>query len=110
VKVSTITNPPPAQLFVFLDENEGTLQDDQFGYPMINEGYGEWWDMPSNRHDQGADFSFADGHAEYWRWKASMLDTLGIGQIGEAVTAGQMPDYIKIGHAMRQKPDDGTAD
>jgi len=110
VKVSSITNPPPAQLFVFLDENEGTLQDDQFGYPMINQGYGEWWDMPSNRHDQGADFSFADGHTEFWRWKAPMIDTLGVGQIGETVTGAQMPDYKRVGNAMRQKPIDGKAD
>jgi len=107
VKINTITNPPPAELFVFLDENEGTLQDDQFGYPMINEGYGEWWDMPSNRHNQGCDFSFVDGHVEYWRWKAAMIDTLGEGQIGQAVTTAQMPDYKRIGAAMRQKPEDG---
>jgi prepilin-type N-terminal cleavage/methylation domain-containing protein/prepilin-type processing-associated H-X9-DG protein len=109
-KLTTITNPPPSQLFVFLDENEGTLQDDQFGYPMINYGYGEWWDMPSNRHDQGADFSFADGHVEYWHWKVPMLDTLGTGQIGQGVTTAQMPDYKRVGNAMRQKPVDGTAD
>jgi prepilin-type N-terminal cleavage/methylation domain-containing protein/prepilin-type processing-associated H-X9-DG protein len=59
---SVITNPAPSQLFVFIDENEWTLQDDQFGYPMENEGYGYWWDMPSNRHNQGANLSFADGH------------------------------------------------
>src|ERR1700722_13183939 len=46
-KLSQVTNPPPSQLFVFLDENESTLQDDQFGYPMVNSGsYGTWWDMP----------------------------------------------------------------
>jgi hypothetical protein len=54
--------------------------------------------------------SFADGHAEYWRWKAPMLDTLPSGSIGQVVLPAQMPDYIKIGSAMRQKPVDGTAD
>ena len=106
-KITQITNPPPSQLFVFLDENEDTLLDDQFGYPMINYGYGIWWDMPSNRHNQGADFSFADGHIEYWRWKVAMLDTLGNGQVGLGVTAAQMPDYVRVGNAMRQKPVDG---
>ena len=110
-KLSAVTNPPPSRLFVFLDENEGTLEDDQFGYPMVNDGfYGTWWDMPSNRHNQGADFSFADGHVEYWRWKVSMLDTLGPGNIGQAVTAAQWPDYIRVGNAMRMKPIDGLAD
>ena len=105
-----VTNPPPSQLFVFIDENEGTLEDDQFGYPMINNGYGVWWDMPSNRHHQGGDLSFADGHVEYWRWKAPMLAASPSGTVGQAVTTGQWPDYIKIGSAMRQKPVDGTAD
>jgi prepilin-type N-terminal cleavage/methylation domain-containing protein/prepilin-type processing-associated H-X9-DG protein len=109
-KMTSITNPLPSRLFVFLDENEGTLQDDQFGYPMPNYDPGVWWDMPSNRHNQGADFSFADGHVEYWRWKVPMLDTLPPDNIGQPVTAAQMPDYTRVGNAMRIKPVDWTAD
>jgi len=109
-KLTTITNSPFSGLFVFLDENEGTLQDDQFGFPMYNYGYGEWWDMPSNRHDQGADFSFVDGHVEYWHWKVPMLDTLGTGQIGQTVSTAQKPDYVRVSNAMRMKYVDGTAD
>jgi prepilin-type N-terminal cleavage/methylation domain-containing protein/prepilin-type processing-associated H-X9-DG protein len=110
-KMSQVTNPPPTQLFVFVDENEGTLYDDQFGYPMVNDGYyGTWFDMPSNRHDQGADFSFADGHVEYWRWKAPMLYTMPQGQIGQPVGPGQWPDYTRVGNAMRMKPIDYLAD
>jgi prepilin-type processing-associated H-X9-DG protein len=105
-KLSQVTNPPPPRLFVFIDENEGTLEDDQFGYPMINDGYGSWWDMPSNRHNQGADLSFADGHVEYWRWKTPMI----FRSFFQQVTPGQMPDYIRVGNAMRMKPLDGTAD
>jgi prepilin-type processing-associated H-X9-DG protein len=110
-KLSQVTNPPPTGLFVFIDENEGTLQDDQFGYPMMNDGYyGLWFDMPSNRHNQGGVLSFADGHVEYWRWHAPMIDTLPSGQIGQPVTTGQMPDYLRIGNAMRMKLIDGLAD
>ncbi len=110
VKFSQVTNPPPCRLFVFIDENEGTLQDDQFGYPMPNYYYGMWFDMPSNRHHQGSDLSFADGHVEYWRWKIPMIDTLSPGQIGQSVADGQWPDYNRIGNAMRLKPVDWTAD
>jgi prepilin-type N-terminal cleavage/methylation domain-containing protein/prepilin-type processing-associated H-X9-DG protein len=110
-KISQVTNPPPARLFVFIDENEGTLQDDQFGYPMINSGYyGKWFDMASNRHNQGGDLSFADGHVEFWRWRAPMMATLPSGQIGQVITAAQMPDYLRIGNAMRVKLLDGLAD
>ena len=27
--------------------------------------------VPADRHSQGCDFSFAEGHAERWRWKAA---------------------------------------
>jgi hypothetical protein len=104
-KFSSITNPTPSGLFVFIDENEGTLEDDQFGYPMINYDYGFWWDMPSNRHNQGAILSFAEGHVEYWRWKAPELATEPFQQVASA----QWPDYQRIGNAMRQVPFDWGA-
>ena len=109
-KLSSITNPTPSKLFVFIDENEVTLQDDQFGFPMANEGYGSWWDMPSNRHNQGAVLSFADGHVEYWRWKVPMIDPDPAGwPYPIQLAPGQMPDYTRVGNAMRQVPFDGTA-
>jgi prepilin-type processing-associated H-X9-DG protein/prepilin-type N-terminal cleavage/methylation domain-containing protein len=110
MKMSAITNPAPSRLFVFLDENEGTITDAQFGYPMPNYTPGEWWDMPANRHDQGANFSFADGHVEYWRWVVPMIDLLPVGDIGQTVPPAQMPDYNRVGSAMRIKPVDGTPD
>jgi prepilin-type processing-associated H-X9-DG protein len=99
-KLSAITNPPPSKLFVFIDENEGTLEDDQFGYPMVNEGLGYWWDMPSNRHNQGANLSFADGHVEHWNWQVPMMASDPFVQ----VAPGQMNDYVRVGNAMRQIP------
>ena len=72
MKLGAITNPPPSRLFVFIDENEWTLSDFT-GFPMPNYDWGYWWDMPSNRHNQGADLSFADGHVEYWRWRCPRI-------------------------------------
>jgi prepilin-type N-terminal cleavage/methylation domain-containing protein/prepilin-type processing-associated H-X9-DG protein len=108
-KYSNITNPVPSALFVFIDENEVTLEDDQFGYPSINYDYGSWWDMPSNRHNQGANLSFADGHVEYWHWVSPMIDPLPPSQI-VPVPPAQWHDYVRVGNAMRQLPVDGTAD
>ena len=108
-KFSDITNPAPSSLFVFIDENEGTLADCQFGYPMPNYEYGVWWDMPSNRHNQGSVLSFADGHVEYWHWVVPMADTLPPGQIGQSVAPGQWPDYNRVGNAMRIIPVNGVA-
>jgi prepilin-type N-terminal cleavage/methylation domain-containing protein/prepilin-type processing-associated H-X9-DG protein len=113
VTVSSVTNPPPSRLFVFIDENELTLFDDQFGYPMPNYGYGIWWDMPSNRHNQSADLSFADGHVETWHWLVPMLYTNGFSIYGpnaQSVPPAQMHDYTRVGNAMRLKPVDGIAD
>ena len=109
-KFSAITNPAPSRLFVFIDENEVTLLDPQFGYPAAQGLFGqEWWDMPSNRHNQGANVSFADGHAEHWRWKAPMTAALPTGY-AQPVPPPQTPDYTRVGNAMRQKLFDGLAD
>ncbi|HEY3864413.1 MAG TPA: prepilin-type N-terminal cleavage/methylation domain-containing protein [Verrucomicrobiae bacterium] len=112
IKFSDITNPTPSRLFVFIDENEWTLSDDQFGYPMPNFMYGYWWDMPANRHNQGANLSFADGHCEHWKWKAPMIYNSGYSGNQEniqAVAPGQLPDYTRIANAMRIIPVDGLA-
>jgi len=112
-KLTQVTNPPPARLFVFIDENELTLFDDQFGYPMPNYGYGVWFDMPSNRHNQSANLSFADGHVETWHWVVPMLYTNGFSIYGpnaQSVPPAQMPDYIRVGNAMRIKPVDWLPD
>jgi prepilin-type N-terminal cleavage/methylation domain-containing protein/prepilin-type processing-associated H-X9-DG protein len=112
MKYSQITNPPPSRLLVFIDENEGTLNDDQFGYPMPNFAPDTWWDMPSNRHNQGGNLSFADGHVENWHWKSPMIYTSGLTDGGanpQPVLPVQMSDYLRIGHAMRIVTYDGKA-
>ncbi|MGA3181833.1 MAG: prepilin-type N-terminal cleavage/methylation domain-containing protein [Verrucomicrobiota bacterium] len=108
-KYSSITNPP-SQLFVFIDENEGTLEDDQFGYPCPWVQFGTqeyWWDMPSNRHSQGANLSFADGHVEHWSWQAPMLPDNPPNYI-QFIPPGGMPDWVRVGNAMRIVPLDGV--
>jgi prepilin-type processing-associated H-X9-DG protein/prepilin-type N-terminal cleavage/methylation domain-containing protein len=58
-------------LFVFIDTNENTIWDSTFGVMPIDDPFSNYWlDVPADRHGQGANVSFADGHAEHWRWRA----------------------------------------
>jgi prepilin-type N-terminal cleavage/methylation domain-containing protein/prepilin-type processing-associated H-X9-DG protein len=55
-------------IFVFLDEHEKSIDD---GYYLIERAPDSSWpNLPSDRHSQGANLSFADGHSERWKWLA----------------------------------------
>jgi prepilin-type processing-associated H-X9-DG protein len=61
---SSITTP--SQLFVFIDEDQETINDAMF-VTIMNPAEG-FEDMPSRRHKTGYPLSFADGHAEVFRF------------------------------------------
>ena len=103
-KFTAIRHPIPSDLFVFIDENADTIQDANYGAPPISISYQQniWWDMPSDRHGQGANLSFADGHVEHWKWvfpKIAYDD-------GQPVVPQEMRDYQRIQNAMKQPADD----
>jgi prepilin-type processing-associated H-X9-DG protein len=55
----------PSQLYVFIDEDAGTINDAMFVLIMNpTEGVE---DLPARRHKTGYPISFADGHAETFR-------------------------------------------
>jgi prepilin-type N-terminal cleavage/methylation domain-containing protein/prepilin-type processing-associated H-X9-DG protein len=60
-------DPSSSKIFVFLDEHEQSIDDGIFA---VNFGE-KWWDLPSDRHNQGCNLSFVDGHAEHYRWQVS---------------------------------------
>lgn len=62
--MNQIIRPPPCNAIVFVDESLNTI-DDGFMAVELNSS---WMNSPSARHSQGGQFSFADGHAERWRW------------------------------------------
>ena len=69
---SMITSPGRSDVFVFIDDNELTIDDGIFA--IGNEG---WWDCPADRHSQGANLSFLDGHAEHHRCRGLSSETPG---------------------------------
>ncbi len=55
----------PGQRFVFVDDSGAT----PMGGWSIRYTTNAWHDEPPLRHGDGANWSFADGHSEYWKWK-----------------------------------------
>ncbi len=74
-KTSQIRRPGPTKALVFIDEHEKSIQQSAFGINAPDRwwlfGTPEWtWiSFPATRHNSGCNFSFADGHAETWRWR-----------------------------------------
>ncbi len=65
-KRTDIISPGPALRIVFLDE--GRITPDSYATHYQNE---RWWDPPFVRHGDGTNVSFADGHADYWKFMGS---------------------------------------
>ena len=74
MKFTTIIQPPPSGIFVMIDEQEDAIQDETFGYWSPDGPWADYWlDLPADRHSQGANLSFADGHVEHWKWQAPKI-------------------------------------
>jgi len=105
-KLSQITVPTTAQCLVFIDENEQTMVDAEFGIPTaFYDGSKNWWDMPSNRHNQGANLSFADAHVEHWHWVTpENVDANYVPNSGtpEPVLPAAMPDFTRLSLCFKQ--------
>jgi prepilin-type N-terminal cleavage/methylation domain-containing protein/prepilin-type processing-associated H-X9-DG protein len=103
-KFSQIRSPYSSKLFVFLDVHEDSIYDALFGMPteFIWGDTRAWWDIPANRHNQGAQFSFPDGHVEHWRWrvpkKVKALFSI------QAVPPEEYPDFLRMRGAVLQTP------
>jgi prepilin-type N-terminal cleavage/methylation domain-containing protein/prepilin-type processing-associated H-X9-DG protein len=63
----------PVDVFAFIDENEKSIDDGVFITGANNPNDGDpnaWYNLPSDRHQQGASISYLDGHAESHHWRA----------------------------------------
>ncbi len=88
-KVTAIQNPGPSAAVTFIDEHEKSIQQGTFGinapnahvnpYTFFGTPLWTWISFPATRHGDAATVSFADGHAEIWRWReANTLRTAGL--------------------------------
>ncbi len=70
-KLTGIFAPTPPRLFVLIGTHEQDIWDPTFGIFSTDSAYATYWlDLPADRHQRGANLSFADGHTEHWRWQA----------------------------------------
>jgi prepilin-type N-terminal cleavage/methylation domain-containing protein/prepilin-type processing-associated H-X9-DG protein len=73
-KLGQIRNPGPTRAVVFIDENEKSIQQSAFGInapnhlTLFDAPLWTWISFPATRHNNAGVVSFADGHAEVWRW------------------------------------------
>jgi len=102
-RFSEIENPPPSKLLVFIDTAEDEILDTMFGIPVKIEPWyqGYWFDIPANRHSQGANFSFADGHVEHWKWQVPKTVTVPRGNM-QPVAPNEWGDYDRTEAGFRQ--------
>ena len=69
-KLTELTNPKPAETWLFMDEHPDSINDGSLFAPQI----GRWIDIPSNLHDGSAGVAYADGRAEMHRWQGTALN------------------------------------
>jgi prepilin-type processing-associated H-X9-DG protein len=94
-KLTDIVRPSPTKIFVFIDVHEDGILDSLFGIPWPGSQWPDqqWWDLPANRHSQGANLSFSDGHVEHWKWKAPKV----FRQLGQMVSSPEeLQDYRRV--------------
>jgi len=69
----------PDKIFVFIEENESSIWADGFQVvpqEAAGSSAGIWSSTPVDRHEQGCNLTFADGHIEYWKWYAGKVGNL----------------------------------
>jgi prepilin-type N-terminal cleavage/methylation domain-containing protein/prepilin-type processing-associated H-X9-DG protein len=71
-KQSAIRNP--SKTSVFLEENQVSIDNGAIGFNRDTQG--GVWNLPSNRHNNGCNFSFLDGHSEIIKWRGPRLKEL----------------------------------
>lgn len=90
----------PATLFVFIDEQEDSIDDAHFlvwRYPDER-----WANLPADRQGQAGCLSFADGHVERWKWKWPKQFRIKQSYWKRAENAADLADLRRLQGAYRQ--------
>ncbi len=94
-KEADILYPPPSRAFVFMDEKSESIDDGVIWVIALSPR--SWPNVPASWHNRGNVLSFADGHAEHWRWleKTTLVAKFPYG----AVTSPEDRDFERVRRA-----------
>jgi prepilin-type processing-associated H-X9-DG protein len=82
--------PDPSNIFVFLDEHCDTIND---GFFVNRLDTYQWGNVPGSYHNNAANLSFADGHAETHRWSGDAIRPARQGGVGGTFAANPTTDF-----------------
>ena len=85
----------PGERAVFVDE--GRLSPSSW---TVNYDKEQWWDGITVRHGDGTNFSFADGHGEYWKWKDPRTIKFARGEISASSSVPDNADLYRVQKAV----------
>jgi prepilin-type N-terminal cleavage/methylation domain-containing protein/prepilin-type processing-associated H-X9-DG protein len=90
-KTSSMANPGPSQLWLFVDEHPNSINDSSLAVEMAKTGpFSTIIDFPASYHNGACGISFADGHAELHKWLGKTIQPPvipGGGNIGNGTSA-----------------------
>ncbi len=69
-KLSALSAPGPSKIWVFIEPNEDSHHHAGWDFLITEIPNVNWGHMPTDRHAQGCNLSFVDGHCERYPWKA----------------------------------------
>jgi prepilin-type N-terminal cleavage/methylation domain-containing protein/prepilin-type processing-associated H-X9-DG protein len=95
--------PNSASLFVFIEEHQDSIDDAHFlVWPRPDD---RWVNLPADRHSQGCNLSFADGHVEKWRWNTKKTFEGRESYWKRAVNSGDLNDLRRLQEASLELTD-----
>lgn len=66
------------------------------GHFLYSATANRWFNIPTWSHEHGATLTFADGHAEYWKWRG-LRPTAPVSSSGSPATApDSLPDLKRL--------------
>jgi prepilin-type N-terminal cleavage/methylation domain-containing protein len=85
-KMGDFTQPGPSKTFLFVDEDEYSINDG--GFACVGPGAPlKMIDWPATYHNMACGFAFADGHSEVHKWNDPRTKVKN-GNVGQATQAG----------------------